>query len=95
MAEQADARDLKSLGVTAVPVQVRSSAPKNPTKNNLSGFYCFYFLLSIFKFNLIYFAIIIYNIFIWEVILFFLFAFEQFVRYSFEPIINFNRIFER
>ena len=32
MAEQADARDLKSLGVTAVPVQVRPAAPyKNKT----------------------------------------------------------------
>ena len=33
VAEQADARDLKSLGVTAVPVQVRSSAPKPKSKD--------------------------------------------------------------
>ena len=30
MAEQADARDLKSLDVTVVSVQVRSAAPKHP-----------------------------------------------------------------
>ena len=28
MAKQADARDLKSLGVTTVPVQIRPAAPK-------------------------------------------------------------------
>ena len=38
VAEQADARDLKSLGVTAVPVQVRSSAPKTQVKR-LGFFY--------------------------------------------------------
>ena len=41
VAEQADARDLKSLGVTAVPVQIRPAAPKNTI-----AFLRWYFLMS-------------------------------------------------
>ena len=46
VAEQADARDLKSLGVTAVPVQVRSSAPSLNRLNLFTvgktfGLFCF------------------------------------------------------
>ena len=32
MVESADTRDLKSLGLTSVPVQVRSAAPKSIVK---------------------------------------------------------------
>ena len=44
MAKQADARDLKSLGVKSVPVQIRPAAP-NKNKTNLdenSKFVLFY-----------------------------------------------------
>ncbi len=35
VAKQADARDLKSLGVKSVPVQVRSAAPTNVYKKDI------------------------------------------------------------
>ena len=48
VAKQADARDLKSLGVTTVPVQIRPAAPKK------AGFTtCLFYALPTFITNLL------------------------------------------
>ena len=47
VAEQADARDLKSLGVKSVSVQIRSAAPDKNETNPGRSRVCFVFLQEI------------------------------------------------
>ena len=47
VAEQADARDLKSLGVTSVPVQVRPAAPKSGKSSRFARFFLVFKKISV------------------------------------------------